>query len=139
MGLSRLSEKCRKCPFVDKCNHKRMEALTYLPEPQIAMNVAQSAGIDAAQPLLRETMTIHIAGKPVVVYKDEIEKQLYSHWLPSKEVADILYLCDGKQCGDSCPSTECKHTSDITHAKNFIKGDYDSYWEKEKRDSNEPK
>ena len=23
-------------------------------------------------------------------------------WLPSKEVADILYLCDGKQCGDSC-------------------------------------
>lgn len=40
-------------------------------------------------------------------------------WLPSKEVADILYLCDGKQCGDSCPSTECKHTSDITHAKNF--------------------
>lgn len=39
MGLSRLSEKCRKCPFVDKCNHKRMEALTYLPEPQIAMNL----------------------------------------------------------------------------------------------------
>lgn len=60
-------------------------------------------------------------------------------WLPSKEVADILYLCDGKQCGDSCPSTECKHTSDITHAKNFIKGDYDSYWEKEKRGSNEPR
>ena len=79
MGLSKLSEKCRKCPFVDTCNHKRMEALAYLPEPQIAMNAAQSAGIDAAQPLLRETMTIHIAGKPVVVYKDEIEKQLYNH------------------------------------------------------------
>ena len=42
-------------------------------------------------------------------------------WLPSKEVADILYLCDGKQCGDSCPSAECKHTSDISHAKNFVK------------------
>lgn len=54
-------------------------------------------------------------------------------WLPSKEVADILYLCDGKQCGDSCPSVECKHTSDISHAKNFVKGDYDSYWEKENR------
>lgn len=79
MGLSQLSEKCRKCPFVDTCNYKRMEALAYLPEPQIAMNAAQSAGIDAAQSLLRETMTIHIAGKPVVVYKDKIEKQLYNH------------------------------------------------------------
>lgn len=54
-------------------------------------------------------------------------------WLPSKEVADILYFCDGKQCGDSCPSAECKHTSDISHAKNFVKGDYDSYWENENR------
>ena len=60
-------------------------------------------------------------------------------WLPSEKTADILYLCDGKQCGDSCPSTECKHTSDISHAKNFCKGDYDSYWEKEKRDRDEPK
>lgn len=77
MGLSQLSEKCRKCPFVDECDYKQIEALAYLPEPQVAMDVAQSAGIDAAQPLLRETMTIHIAGKPVVVYKDEIEKQLY--------------------------------------------------------------
>lgn len=54
-------------------------------------------------------------------------------WLPSETVADILYFCDGKQCGETCPSTECKHTSDISHAKNFIKGDYDSYWEKENR------
>ncbi len=52
-------------------------------------------------------------------------------WLPSEKVEDILYFCDGKQCGETCPSTECKHTSDISHAKNFIKGDYDSYWEKE--------
>lgn len=77
MGLSQLSEKCRKCPFVDKCEHKQMETLAYLLEQQVAMNAAQSAGIGAAQPLLRETMTFHIAGKPVVVYKDEIEKQLY--------------------------------------------------------------
>ncbi len=61
-------------------------------------------------------------------------------WLPSKEVADILYLCDGKQCGDSCPNARCKHTSDISHAKNFvIKGNHNSYWEKEKRNSDEPK
>ena len=31
----------------------------------------------------------------------------------------ILYLCDGKKCGENHDCGECKHTSDITHAKNF--------------------
>lgn len=53
-------------------------------------------------------------------------------------VADILYLCDGAACGDICPGAECKHTSNIFHAKNFVKGDYGSYWEKESVES-EPK
>ena len=35
MGLSRLAEVCRKCPYVDTCDHKRMEALGYLPMPKI--------------------------------------------------------------------------------------------------------
>ena len=30
MGLSRLSEMCRKCPNKDVCKHKRMEAVGYL-------------------------------------------------------------------------------------------------------------
>lgn len=30
MGLSRLAEQCRKCPFKDNCKNKRMEALGYL-------------------------------------------------------------------------------------------------------------
>ncbi len=47
-GLSRLSEKCRACPFVDECDHKEMEALAYL------LPAAKSSGIDASQPLLRE-------------------------------------------------------------------------------------
>ena len=79
MGLSKLSYKCRKCPFVNKCDYKKMEALAYLPEPQIMTNGAQSVGMNVGQPLLRETMTIHVEGKMVTVYKDEIEKQLYSH------------------------------------------------------------
>ena len=29
-SISRLSEKCRKCPYVKTCNHKEMEALAYL-------------------------------------------------------------------------------------------------------------
>ncbi len=35
MGLSRLAEVCRKCPYVDPCDRKRMEALGYLPMPKI--------------------------------------------------------------------------------------------------------
>lgn len=33
MSLSRLAAKCRACPRVDICDHKRMEALGALPLP----------------------------------------------------------------------------------------------------------
>ena len=46
---------------------------------------------------------------------------------------DILYLCDKKAC-DKCNSTrdgeKCKHTVDISHAKNFEKDSDGNYWEK---------
>lgn len=46
-------------------------------------------------------------------------------------VTNVLYVCDGKKCGDICPDKDktCRHTSDITHAKNFTEGDYGYYWE----------
>lgn len=48
------------------------------------------------------------------------------------ELPDVLYLCDAEACNKSC-STECNHTSDIHHAKNFELGmDGKSFWEKEK-------
>ena len=72
MGLSRLAEQCRKCPFKDNCKNKRIEALGYLPEPIVA-----EAGAELTQPILRETVNTIIDGKVVKVYKDEIEKQLY--------------------------------------------------------------
>lgn len=31
MGLSKLSAKCRACPFVDTCDHKEMEAHGFIP------------------------------------------------------------------------------------------------------------
>ena len=34
MGLSRLAKKCQACPYVSTCDHKRMEALGYLPLPE---------------------------------------------------------------------------------------------------------
>lgn len=49
MGLSILSQKCRECPFVSKCDNKRMEALAYL-EP---------AAQDATQPLAAEVLVKH--------------------------------------------------------------------------------
>lgn len=36
MSLSKLSDKCQACPFVDTCDHKEMEALGYLPLPEPA-------------------------------------------------------------------------------------------------------
>ncbi|UWO24065.1 hypothetical protein [Marvinbryantia formatexigens] len=46
-------------------------------------------------------------------------------------VTNVLYVCDAKKCGDICPDKDktCRHTSDITHAKNFTEGDYGYYWE----------
>lgn len=70
MGLSKLSEECKNCPFASRCKNKRMEALAYMTETQVLAN--------AAAPLLRETMTIMVNGTPTKVYKDEIEKQIYS-------------------------------------------------------------
>lgn len=35
MGLSRLSKTCQACPYVETCDHKRMEALGYLPTPKL--------------------------------------------------------------------------------------------------------
>ena len=78
MGLSRLSKECSECPFVEKCQHKRMEALGYLPEP-ILSPVVETSVAELVQPILRETITIMVEGKPQIVYKDEIEKQLYKH------------------------------------------------------------
>lgn len=33
--LSQLAGECRVCPFVNKCDHKRTEALRYFSEPVV--------------------------------------------------------------------------------------------------------
>lgn len=47
--------------------------------------------------------------------------------------ADIVYLCDGRACGDNHECMECKHTSDISHAVNFEKLDNSHWLEKEQQ------
>lgn len=49
----------------------------------------------------------------------------------------VLYLCDSKKCyePESCKDrTECNHTMDIRHAKNFVQLRPNVYVEKEKTD-----
>lgn len=82
MGLSKLAAKCRSCPFVDKCDKKLMEAHGYLEMPNLAASYTESIAASMAEPILRETMTIMVSGKPTAVYKDEIEKQLYKSLYP---------------------------------------------------------
>lgn len=36
-----------------------------------------------------------------------------------KDGNHILFLCDRKACGETCPNELCSHTEDILHAKNF--------------------
>ena len=73
-SLSKLSEKCKSCPKVDTCDHKRMElcALAELPEQNIASAI-QSAMQDVAMPLLRERIESPLSP---FAYKDELEKAL---------------------------------------------------------------
>lgn len=32
------------------------------------------------------------------------------------DVASVLYLCDGRACGDTCPNELCHHTNKPEHA-----------------------
>lgn len=75
-SLSRLSKTCQKCPYVDSCQNKRMEALAYYPESMVA-NAAGNIAAPMTKPILRETMKIKIDGDLVEVYKEDIENQLY--------------------------------------------------------------
>lgn len=40
---------------------------------------------------------------------------------------DVFYLCDRRKC-HKCSYPECKHTQDITHAKNFTVTGIDSVY-----------
>lgn len=64
MGLSRLAEQCRKCPFKDDCKNKRMEALGYLPMPKI-------------EALNKQTIEIKVNNTPSDILMD-ILKPIYN-------------------------------------------------------------
>ena len=78
-SISKLAEKCQKCPRVEKCDRKRMEACAYYDERNMAEAVVTPSTADMAAPVLRETVNTIVNGQVVKVYKDEIERELYKH------------------------------------------------------------
>lgn len=51
-----------------------------------------------------------------------------------EEDIKVVYLCDEKACKECRSNAKCcRHTSDITHAKNFEKYDDGIYYEKRQK------
>ena len=74
MVLSKLAEKCKACPKVDSCDHKKMEmyALAELP-PKMCADIGQNIYANIAAPILRERIDSPLSP---FAYKDELEKAL---------------------------------------------------------------
>ncbi len=74
MVLSKLSEKCKACPKVDSCDHKKMEmcALAELPLKMCA-DAGLTASVNATVPILRERIDSPLSP---FAYRDELEKAL---------------------------------------------------------------
>lgn len=74
MTLSKLSEKCKACPKVDSCDHKKMEmcALAELP-PKMCADTGLTASVSVSAPILRERIESSLSP---FAYRDELEKAL---------------------------------------------------------------
>lgn len=77
--LKKLSEKCSKCPFVSKCDKKKMEAVAYL-EPAAQSNI---------QPLAAPAMVEHDyrdikidSNTTITIDLEDIKKQLEVRFNP---------------------------------------------------------
>lgn len=74
MGLSKISEKCGKCPFLEKCDKEAMEALANIKPSLAAARETVTAGMIA--PMARETLERYMYDEKIIMYKDELEKAL---------------------------------------------------------------
>ena len=78
MGLSKLSEQCKKCPDRNICDEKRMEACAYLPEPTEAPLTAPLVS-QAAMPVMEDQTVYNIrvdSETPVQVRRKAVLKQI---------------------------------------------------------------
>lgn len=84
MRLTRLSAKCRACPFVEKCDHKRLEAEAYL-EPSVAASAAYPLVEGLVEPVMIEHdyRSVKVAENTVITIdleelKRQMEKEFYN-------------------------------------------------------------
>ena len=77
-SLSRLSKKCRECPFKEKCSKKRMEAEGYLPEPVLASAIMPSIE-ELSAPVLKQHdyRNVKVAeGMEITIDLEELKEQM---------------------------------------------------------------
>ena len=77
-SLTRLSKKCRECPFKEKCSKKRMEAEGYFPEPMLASATMPSIE-ELAAPVLKQHdyRNVKVAeGMEITIDLEELKEQM---------------------------------------------------------------
>ena len=82
MSLSKLAEQCKKCPCVDTCDHKYMEAVGFLPgEPTMEQIMASPlVTSDATQKIasVRGPVVLAIGYGRVTITVDDLRERLYA-------------------------------------------------------------
>ena len=76
---SRLSKKCRSCPYVSKCSMKRLEAEAYMVEPNLTASAAVPSGAEMLQPMAvkHEYLDIEISeGTTITIDVEELKEQM---------------------------------------------------------------
>lgn len=82
-SISRLSQKCRSCPYVSKCSMKRLESEAYM-EPNLVVSATVPSGAEMLRPMavkhdyrdikISEGVTITI---DVEELKEQMQKDFY--------------------------------------------------------------
>lgn len=80
--LSRLSEKCRKCPFVSRCSKKRLEAEGYIEPNLAAATVPNTAEMVQPMAVKHDYRDIKISESTTITIdieelKEELRKDFY--------------------------------------------------------------
>jgi hypothetical protein len=73
-----LSERCRECPYVDTCDHKRAEAIAYIETP----------GRGSA---ISEALIAGIINGPVIIAPHKVEFDNPSEYLQKEDVMLEIY------------------------------------------------
>lgn len=78
-SISRLSRKCRSCPYVSKCSMKRLESEAYMVEPNLAASAAVPSGAEMVQPMAvkHDYRNIKVSeGVTITIDVEELKEQM---------------------------------------------------------------